>query len=171
MLLDDYSEIHARMDSTVQLECTCRTERTNLLIIITGKLNVNLRRTRFFTSFGCAVLPGAIGDDMPNWDIVNDIDFFAFLNGDRGWGKDELLHMNGIGFIACIRIASRASGEEDCNGAKKEQDCNKLFHSELSSRIHRIGGQSALREYVLLPVRVINVGFSLRFVPSCLTNE
>lgn len=82
MLLHGNNQIHALVNSAIDVERTCRSKWRRLLRIASTKAHLDLRRPRFRRRFRGRTLPRAIGNYVRRGRRINQHKALAFLNRD-----------------------------------------------------------------------------------------
>jgi hypothetical protein len=120
LLLYSHRQIHTRVDSAVELESAASRKGAKRATIVTIKGLVIAGRAALFGGFGRAVIPGAIGDNMGNRDIINQRDRLALADGDGGLDKVRAAHMDG--WAAGAASVVDATGCQ--NSGQNREQCN-----------------------------------------------
>src|SRR5450759_147229 len=104
MLLNGHSQVHSRMNTTVQVESTGRSKWTDGCAITSSEGVVDSGSAIFSSWLLCVALPTAINNDMSRRCVVNKIEHIALVDLDRSLNKDRSTHMHcwQVGSVACI---------------------------------------------------------------------
>ena len=82
ILLHGNSQIHALVNSAIEVERACRGKRCCLLRIAPTKAHLNVRRAWFRRRFCCRTSPRAICNYVRRGRSINQSNALAFLNRD-----------------------------------------------------------------------------------------
>ncbi len=94
VLLDYDGQIHAWMNSTVELECASRVERADSCAIIAIEGDVYIWRPAFCSGLWGVTIPSAIFDDVLRCHIIDQCERIALFNGYRALNKVGSAHVS-----------------------------------------------------------------------------
>lgn len=125
-LLYNYRQVHARVNTTVQVESTSGVEWSDHLALASGgELHIAYRwRAGFCHRFGRSINPGTIANDMCHRAIIDQVDAIALADGDRRLREVCVAHMD-VGASA-TRTAARYN--QNCHQSQHYETSYKLFH-------------------------------------------
>src|SRR5437588_12493180 len=131
LLLDDDGQVHVHVNATVELVCTGGVERSNGHTL-TSRVELQVadcRCTSFNSRFRDAIHPGAIANNVCDWNIINEVEATALADCDRRLSEGCLAHVDACASAAtgATRTAARRRGQ-DGEQTQCYEDCYELFH-------------------------------------------